>query len=208
MTQPIAAPAPSKASGDSPRRGRPRGEGVEDRILAAGLEIVQEVGIDGLTVSAVIARSGVARATVYRRWATRAALVEAVVHEVKGRRPYPLSGDIETDLRRAAEQTRTIYAEPQFQAFLPMLVRDLLRADATTGVSEAFDRIAPNHRRIAEEYVEQAAAAGLREDVDPYLVGNIILGALLARLISTGRAPTKATADQVVDVLMNGLRRR
>jgi AcrR family transcriptional regulator len=199
---------PADAPHANGRRGRPRDETAERRILAAAVQIVQESGIDSLTVSAVIGRSGVARATVYRRWPTRDALVEAVVHEVKGRRPYPISGDIETDLRRAAEQTRAIYAEPQFQAFLPMLVRDLLRADVASGVSAAFDRVAPNHRRVAEEYTETAAAAGLREDVDPYLVGNMIVGALLARLISTGRPPTKAMADQVVDVLINGLRLR
>jgi len=197
----------SEAIHPNGRRGRPRDESAEGRILGAAVEIVQDVGIDGLTVSAVIARSGVARATVYRRWPTRDALVEAVIHAVKGRPPYPMSGDIETDLRRAADQTRAIYAEPQFRAFLPMLVRDLLKADAASGVSEAFDRVAPNHRRVAEEYVEKAAAAGLREDVDPYVIGNMIVGALLARLISTGRVPTKATADQVVDILINGLRR-
>jgi AcrR family transcriptional regulator len=198
---PVATSAPAKP-------GRPRDEGADRRILAAAVEIVQDVGIDGLTVSAVIARSGVARATVYRRWPTRAALVDAVIHEVKGRPPYPISGDVETDLRRAAEQTRAVYAEPRFRAFLPMLIRDLLQADVARGVSEAFDRVAPNHRRVAEEYVREAAGAGLRTDIDPFVVGNIVVGALLARLISTGRPPSKAMADQVVDVLLDGLRRR
>jgi AcrR family transcriptional regulator len=172
------------------------------------MAIAAEVGIDGLRVSEVIARSGVARATVYRRWPTREALITAVVHEIKGRPPYPLSGDLETDLRRAAEQARAIFAESGFQAFLPMLVRDLLREDAAEAVSEAFDRVAPNVRRVAEEYAELAAGAGMRPEIDPYLVGDVVIGALLARLLSTGRAPTKQTADQVVDVLLNGVRRR
>jgi AcrR family transcriptional regulator len=172
------------------------------------MAIAAEVGIDGLTVSEVIARSGVARATVYRRWPTRDALIKAVVHEIRGRPPYPLSGDLEVDLRRGAEQSRAVFAEPQFRAFLPILVRECLEDDAANGVSETFDRIAPNMRRVAEEYAEGAAEAGMRPEIDPYLVGDIVFGAMLARLFSTGRTPTKETADQLVDVLLEGLRRR
>jgi AcrR family transcriptional regulator len=189
-------------------RGRPREDGVDRRILDAAADIAAEVGIEGLTVSAVIARSGVARATVYRRWPTRDALIGAVVRELKGRAPLPITGDLETDLRGAAEQVRAIYTEPRFRAFLPMLIRDLLREDAAVGVSEAFDRVGPNMRPVAEEYVQLAAGAGMRPEIDPYVVGDVVVGALLARLVSTGRAPTKQTADQVVDVLLNGVRRR
>jgi len=89
-----------------------------------------------------------------------------------------------------------------------MLARDLLREDAAHGVSEPYDRVAPNVRLVAEEYAELAAAAGMRPEIDPYVVGDVLVGALLARLISTGRSPTKATADQAVDVLLNGVPRR
>ena len=43
-----------------------------------------------------------------------------------------------------------------------MLARDLLREDAAHGVSEPYDRVAPNVRLVAEEYAELAAAAGMR----------------------------------------------
>jgi len=158
-------------------------------------------------MSAVIARSGVARATAYRRWPTREALIEAALSQVKGRPPFPLSGDIEEDLARAVDQVRGVLAEPQFQAFLPILVRDLLRDRATTGVSATYDSVAPNHRRIAEEYERLAESAGLRSEVDPSVVADIVVGSLLAHLLSTGRPASKATGAQIVDVLLNGLRR-
>jgi AcrR family transcriptional regulator len=167
-----------------------------------------EVGIDGATMSAVVARSGVARATVYRRWPNRDALIAAALHQVKGRAPYPISGDFETDLQRAAEQTRAIFAEPRFQSFLPTLVRDLLHERPRNGISETFERVAPNHRRVAEEFGEFAEAAGLRTDIDPFVPSNLLVGAVLLRLLSTGQPATRAFANQVVDVILNGVRPR
>jgi AcrR family transcriptional regulator len=188
--------------------GRPRDESADTSILAAAVALLQEGGVERVSVSAVVARSGVARATVYRRFPSRELLLAAAIREVKGRAPYPISGNLQTDLGRAAEQARAILAAPQFQAVLPALVHDLLLEDAAGGVSEAWNRIAPNHRRFAEEYAERAAVDGLRPDIDGYVAGDIVFGALLAVLLSTGRPPSRATSDQIVDVLLNGLRAR
>ena len=205
---PAASPDQGPNGNDHRGPGRPRDESADRSILTAAVALLREGGVENLTVSGVVARSGVARATVYRRFPGREQLIAAAIHEVKGRAPYPISGDLEIDLRRAVEQARAILAEPQFQSVLPALVRDLLLEDAASGVTDAWDRIAPNHRRFAAEYAEQAEAAGLRPDVDRYLPGTIILGTLLAGLLSTGRPTTRANAEQLADVLLNGLRKR
>ncbi len=193
-----------------PRRapGRPRSDDADRAILEATVGLLSEVGIERTTVSAVVARSGVARATVYRRWPTREALIEAALSQVKGRPPFPLSGDLETDLARAVEQARVVFAEPGFQRFLPVLVRDLLRDRAVTGVSSTYDRVSPNHRRVAEEYQQLAESAGLRPEVNSLAVADLIIGSVLAHLLSTGLPPSKAMTGQFLDVLLNGLRRR
>jgi AcrR family transcriptional regulator len=189
-------------------RGRPRSSAADRAILDAAIELMGEVGIEHTTMSAVVARSGLARATVYRRYPNREALIAAAIREVKGRPPYPISGDFETDLARAADQTRAIFAEPRFQAFLPTLVRDLLQERPTDGMSETFERVAPNHRRVAEEFGRFAERAGLRTDIDPFVPSNIIVGAILVRLLSTGQVPSREIAHQFVDVILNGLRAR
>jgi len=188
--------------------GRPRSADADKAIMEATVGLLAEVGIDRTTVSAVVARSGVARATVYRRWPTREALIEAALSQVKGRPPFPLSGDLEKDLAAAGEQARAVFAEPTFQAFLPILVRDLLRDRSAQGVSDTYDSVAPNMRRLGEEYRQLALSAGLRPEVDPIVVGDILVGSVLMHLLSTGRPASRATATKIVDVLLNGLRRR
>lgn len=61
---------------DRPRRaGRERDHSRDAVILEATLDVLAEVGYEGTTVDIVAARAQAARATVYRRWATKADLV-------------------------------------------------------------------------------------------------------------------------------------
>jgi AcrR family transcriptional regulator len=194
----------SPHNGNGRGRGRPRDEGADDRILGAAIDLLADGGVAALTMSAVIERSGVARATVYRRWPTREAMIAGALREVKGRPPFPLSGDLKEDVANAVQQARAILATGRFQAILPALVQEFLHED-DGAASKTFDRVAPNHRRVADEYDRLAAKAGLRADVDGALVSDIAIGALLCRLLSTGRAPSQATADQLLDVILYGI---
>ena len=57
------------------RAGRKRDPSRDGVILDATLAVVAEHGYDGMTINMVAARADSARATVYRRWATKADLV-------------------------------------------------------------------------------------------------------------------------------------
>jgi hypothetical protein len=61
---------------------------------------------------------------------------------------------------------------------------------------------------VAEEFAQFAETAGLRTDIDPYIPSNLIVGAILIRLLSTGQSPSRTVAHQIVDVILNGLRPR
>jgi AcrR family transcriptional regulator len=195
-------------SGTGPR-GRPRDADADTRILRACVELLTEVGAEGVTMSAVIERSGVARATVYRRWPNREALLIDALRELKGRGPVSFSGNLETDIARSAEQARQILGEERFRSILPLLARDLVERPGRHGRQEGsatFHRVAPNYARLAETYDRLAADSRLRDDVDGELVSDIVIGAHLARLLATGRPPSRAMTDQLVDVLLAGLR--
>lgn len=64
-------------SGTPARVGRKRDHGRDGPILDAALAVLAESRYEGMTVDMVAARAGAARATVYRRWATKADLVLA-----------------------------------------------------------------------------------------------------------------------------------
>ena len=61
------------------RVGRKRDHTRNAAILDAALAVLAESGYDGMTIDMVAARAGAARATVYRRWATKEELALAAV---------------------------------------------------------------------------------------------------------------------------------
>ena len=60
---------------DSPRLGRKRDPSRDIDILEATLDVLAETGYDGMTIDMVASRAQAGKATVYRRWASKADLV-------------------------------------------------------------------------------------------------------------------------------------
>jgi AcrR family transcriptional regulator len=187
--------------------GRPRSEDVDEAILSAAVELLTSVGPDATTISGVVRRSGIARASVYLRYPNRDALVAAAVKRVIGRAPSPLGGDIAEDLKTGADQTQVIFDSPEFQTLLPMIIRGLLRPDGHPGTL-TYDTVVPNRRLVAEAYGKLAAAAGFRTDIDSEIVVDLVIGGLLSHLLAKGSAPSPAVVQRMVDVVVDGLRER
>lgn len=82
----------------APRPGRHRSEAADEAILDATLAVLSEEGYTGLTMAAVIERSGVSSATLYRRYTTKIELVTAAIATML---PQPVdtdTGSFESDL--------------------------------------------------------------------------------------------------------------
>ncbi|MFI2362131.1 TetR/AcrR family transcriptional regulator [Promicromonospora sp. NPDC019610] len=58
-----------------PRLGRKRDHTRDPEILDAALDVLSESGYDGMTIDMVAARAKAGKATVYRRWSSKAELV-------------------------------------------------------------------------------------------------------------------------------------
>ena len=189
------------------RVGRPRNASVDAAILRAATELMKERGPAGITINGVARRAGVARASIYLRYPGRDALVTAAIGAARGREPIPATGDLVHDIQRAAEQGVAVMASKAFQAVLPKLVEGLLMPRGQPGAI-TYAMIAPSRELLVEEYRELAGAAGLRTDLDPNLVADMLVGGLLNRLLVTGAGPSRVDAEQIVSALLEGLRVR
>jgi AcrR family transcriptional regulator len=72
MTQ-LDTAAPAGA--DAPKLGRKRDHTRDGEILQAAVDVLAETGYDGMTIDMVAARAKAGKATVYRRWSSKADLV-------------------------------------------------------------------------------------------------------------------------------------
>jgi AcrR family transcriptional regulator len=75
MTQPTPALADADADETPTRLGRKRDHSRDADILQAAIEILAEEGFDGMTIDMVATRAKAGKATLYRRWPSKAELV-------------------------------------------------------------------------------------------------------------------------------------
>jgi Bacterial regulatory proteins, tetR family len=83
----------------SARPGRPRSEQAERAIIEATLDLLAEVGIAALSVEQVAARAGVGKATIYRRWPNKEALIIDAAASLKSPLPDVPGRSISEDLK-------------------------------------------------------------------------------------------------------------
>ena len=172
----------------------------ECELLAATLELLQEHGYDRLTVDAVATTARASKATIYRRWPTKAELVLAAF--VEGTRHVavdPDTGTLRDDLLRLGEQ---IWAHVSTHAstIRAVLVEVSRSAELDAMMREQF----LNQRKALMAHVLARAvdrgeieASAITEDL-----WDVLPGYLIYRSVLTGRAPSRQTIKDLVDNLL------
>src|SRR6476469_1608721 len=113
-----------------PRRapGRPRSDAAHDAILTAAIALVREVGYDAVTMDGIAARAGVGKATVYRRWASKEALVVEALGGILRAIPVPDTGTTRGDLLALLRVALAMYGDPATGMLLSGLVAAMARS--------------------------------------------------------------------------------
>ena len=88
----------SVTSTAAPRGPIHRGERARARVLRAALEVLADRGMTGFTIEAVANRAGASKATVYRRWPSRGALLVDAMDWSFQPLPTPATGELRADL--------------------------------------------------------------------------------------------------------------
>jgi AcrR family transcriptional regulator len=169
----------------------------ETELLEVTLQLLQEHGYDRLTLDAVAARARASKATVYRRWPSKAELVLAAF--IEGCRQvavHPDTGTLRGDLLHLG---RVISQQTHEQA-------GIIRA-----VLVEVSRHPALHDALQAEFLDQRKAllhevlrdAVLRGEIDAAAVSDelwdLLPGYLIFRSIMPNRPPTKQTVEALVD---------
>jgi AcrR family transcriptional regulator len=173
---------------------------IQERIVAATLHILRDRGPLAVTVEAVAASSGVAKTTIYRRYADRDALVRAAIDfattEVELPAGLSIYETLHVLLGEARERIQEIIGRGTAAAIL-------LDEDAPF-TAELHEMIrARTHQLVA--YIDDRVAAGeLRAGLDAKLVVSVLFGAAMGQVIRGGQ-PDEAWADRVLTLLWPSL---
>lgn len=205
MTQPDHNPAQDDLPEKPRRRGRPRNEGLRQTILRAAAELLEERGVDGVTIEAIASRAGVGKQTIYRRWSTRAAvLVEAFLSQDDAPIAVPDAGSLRRDLAALATTVAATAGNESLRRSVAGLVA-ASHVDAEVGRLFRERFVAPV-RAAAREVLQRAMDRGeLHPDVDLEVVIDELVGAIWYRALLAGGRLGAPYAETLAGTLVHGI---
>jgi AcrR family transcriptional regulator len=198
--RPKTAPAVAREPGHRSRRAS---SDVEEAILRATLEILDEAGFEDLTVEAVAARAGAAKTAVYRRWPSKVPLVVEALTRALPVPEVPDTGDLRTDMI-ALWHSLGVAGQRYVERLLPLVTIYLARSDDLA--AQMRDRYFQPRLRASYAVIARAADRGeISADTDPELAYDLLFGSLVYRFLR-GSPPDDDTIGRVVDLAVRGLR--
>jgi AcrR family transcriptional regulator len=158
--------------------GRKRDQTADTRIIEAAIEILAESGFDVMTMDMVAARAKAGKATVYRRWASKAELVrDALIWMSRTSVELgnlPDTGSLRGDLLAVLKPYSTDHGERKFRVL--------------AGLGSFFSE----HRKAAED-----AMAGI---FGPWTAVN---RALMLRSVERGELAENADIDMACQIVVS-----
>ncbi len=201
------------------RRGRPsRREAlaIDARVLEAARLCFLTNGFNGATMDAIAQQAGVAKVTLYQRYADKAALLRAVMHEriatwstASQQRAVARGDTLDQRLRHYARSMLRWTRDKEIQAF-----GDLIRGCWGSAPAVAEEMQALRQARMLDvleaDIREMTAKEGVAVD-QPRRLAQMFLGMLTAfpppaETDGDVDDPIADHADRVVDILMHGRR--
>lgn len=178
----------------------------EAELLEVTLQLLQENGYDRLTVDAVAATARASKATVYRRWPSKAELVLAAFTEgVRQVAVPPDTGTLRGDLVRLGELVcqQTLQHAGTLRAVLVEISRN-------PELNEVMQHQFIDQRKALIHHILRQAVD--RGEIDAAAIDDdlwdVLPGYLIFRCLVSGREPTSRTVADLVDsVVLPGLTR-
>ena len=202
---PQRSSAAAAAAAILPRRppGRPRSQQARSAILRSTLKLLHKTTLPDLTIEAIAADAGVGKATVYRWWPSKAALVaDAFSCSAREELRYPDTGSVLTDLSRQMKQLVRVLRSPRGKIVAAMLGGGVFDPELTDAFRERF--MLPR-RREAMEILERGIRRGeLPAQADLTILLDSLYGPVYFRFLMRHEALTDEFIDGLCRQVMQG----
>jgi AcrR family transcriptional regulator len=161
------------------RPGRPRDARADEAIMDAAVAVLADRGPAGFTVDEVAARAGCGKATVYRRWSSRAALLLHTAHRMGLEPPVVDTGTLRGDVVELMVTLAVKLRETTAGRILPGVIAE---ASVNPEMSEVLRGFVRERRVRPRVVVERGIARGeLPADTDVDLLVDMLGGTVMYR---------------------------
>jgi AcrR family transcriptional regulator len=183
--------------------GRPRSEQARLAILRSALKLLGENGFSELTIEAVAAYASVGKATVYRWWPNKAALIaDAFASSTTRRLHFPDTGSLCSDMSQQMRQLIKVFRSRRGRIVSAMLAGGQSDRDL---ISAFRDRFLWPRRYEAYATLRRGIQRGeLRKDVDMDLVLDSLYGPIYMRFLIRHDKLTPQFVDHLCKLVLTG----
>jgi AcrR family transcriptional regulator len=187
--------------------GRPRSEPARVAILRSTLKLLGENGFSDLSIEGVAAHADVGKATVYRWWPNKAALITDAFASSTGRKlHFPDTGSVYTDMNQQMRQLIKIFRSRRGRIVSAILAAGQSDKDVIRAFRERFMK---PRRQEAYATLQRGIQRGeLREDVDMDLLLDSLYGPIYMRFLIRHRKLTPDFVDRLCKLVLGGTRPR
>ncbi len=186
-------------------QGRPRSVENDRAIMSAVKTMLAEEGFEGLRFDALARVSGVSRPSIYRRWATKAELLNEVVYGNKWDIPADLvRNDLRRTIRNILENVTSYYSRPEMRAAVLGALASL-PSTARAPCELAIEAEKETRGAVAQMVADAKAAGLMRPDVEPGALYDLMMGSVIYRTIFSYRRISGEIPEDLVDIIMDGL---
>lgn len=185
--------------------GRPRSEEARLAILSASLKVLAKTGFSDFTIEEVAERAAVGKATVYRWWPDKAALVaDAFANSTVSKLHFPDTGSIYTDLSQQMRQLIRVFRSRRGRIVAAILAAGQSEREVLTAFR---DRFMMPRRQEAYVTVDRALARGeLRRNIDRDLLLDSLYGPVYMRFLIQHDPLTPEFVDHLCEMVLRGAR--
>jgi AcrR family transcriptional regulator len=169
----------------------------ETELLAVTLQLLQQHGYDRLTVDAVAAAARASKATVYRRWPSKAELVlAAFIEGIRQVAVPPNTGTLRGDLLQLGELVCQ-----QARQHAGTIRAVLVEVSRNPALNDAMQhQFIEQRKALIHHVLHQAVDRGEIDDIATSdELWDLLPGYLIFRSIIPSRPPTDHTVEALVD---------
>lgn len=208
MEQTLTAPPAHDSAVDAVpavrRRGRPRDNSADERILQAAGRLILERGFDKVTVDDVASMARAGKATVYRRWSSKEDLALAALEQLyRQELTAPDTGNLREDLRQYFAAVLEFCSAPSGYAHIRMSMAEALRDPRIAALHQTATR---SQERVMDEILQRGIARGeVRPGVN-LKFASTWLGGLITQCAALGQEmPSPDDVDAILDFMFHGI---
>lgn len=186
--------------------GRPRSEETKNDILEASYDLLIENGFAAVTVEKIAERAKVSKATIYKWWPNKAAVViDGFLNATKTELPIPDTGSAIKDIFIQVDNFAKFLSNRKGN----VITQIIAEGQHDIQLAEIYRKAYFTPRReISKQIIERGISRGeLRKNLNIGVCIDLIWGPIFYRLLITGEVIDETFIKEIVDYAFEGVRK-